>query len=208
MTRGTDLLAERHGHAQDLPASFLQILQFLWPQRSWPDDISPSGLLQLCARNPDNCPQIAALHLFFCKLLRAPDETVQDRAEAVDRLLAERLAFAADERMVVVSLDGSGRVLRSDELARGGIDRCTLPLRALVEVLITSGARRFILAHNHPSGDARPSDEDRRLSQLVAQKLEGLGLTLVDHLVIARSGYASALHGGPVFQRSWLKLSA
>ena len=149
---------------------------------------------------------MAALHLLLRALLRAPDSPVLDHAEAVDRLLASELAFAAEERLVMLPLDGSGRALQWQTLQRGSIDRCTLPLRSMTCALLTMGVRRFILAHNHPSGDASPSLEDQRLSQVVSTTLAGLGICLVDHLVIARSGYASALHGGGVQTRGWLRL--
>ena len=207
MTQANLLLPERPLDAQGQVADLTQILTELCPNRAWPAGLSATGLIQLCAHNESQCPTLSALHRLFCALLRAPQSPALDRAEAVDRMLASELAFAGEEQLVMLPLDGSGRALKWQVLAYGEIDRCTLPLRAMTHHLLSLGVRRFILVHNHPSGDAKPSLEDLRLSQLVLTALAGLGICLVDHLVIARSGYASALHGGGVQKRGWLNIN-
>ncbi len=207
MTQANLLLAERPIDAQGQVADLTKILTELWPNRAWPAGLSLTGLVHLCGHNPTSCPTLVALHQLLRALLQPPTCPVLDRAEAVDRLLAHELAFAAQERLVVVPLDGSGRALHWYTLQWGCIDRCTLPLRRLTHELLTLDVSRFILVHNHPSGDANPSPEDERLSRELLTTLAPLGIHLVDHLVIARGGYASALHGGGVQRRGWLKLT-
>ena len=58
------------------------------------------------------------------------------------------------------------------------------------------GATALILAHNHPSGDPKPSREDIRLTRLVATAGEALDIRLHDHLIVARSGWISLRAGG------------
>ncbi len=207
MTQANLLLAERPIDAQGQVADLTKILTELWPNRAWPAGLSLAGLVHLCGHNETTCPTLAALHQFLRALLTPPTGPVLDRAEAVDRLLAQELAFAAQERLVMVPLDGSGRALHWQTLELGRIDRCTLPLRRMTRELLRLGVSRFILVHNHPSGDPQPSVDDQRMSRELRTTLAPFGIHLVDHLVIARSGYASALHGGGVQRRGWLTIA-
>ena len=59
------------------------------------------------------------------------------------------------------------------------------PLRQIVADAVEHGTSGIILAHNHPSGDARPSDSDFRSTRRLATAAEALDCTVVDHLVFA-----------------------
>ena len=73
--------------------------------------------------------------------------------------------------------------------ARGrcGVLTPTTPATTAVGV----GAAAVILAHNHPSGDPTPSQQDREVTERVARAGRVLGVPLLDHLVIGRSTYVS-----------------
>jgi DNA repair protein RadC len=53
-----------------------------------------------------------------------------------------------------------------------------------------------ILAHNHPSGDPTPSDEDKKVTRQLALAASTLGIRLLDHIVVARRGYFSFQEAG------------
>jgi DNA repair protein RadC len=56
---------------------------------------------------------------------------------------------------------------------------------------ITDRAYSVIIAHNHPSGDPTPSEEDKRVTQQIAQAAATLGMKLLDHIIVAKRGYYS-----------------
>jgi len=91
---------------------------------------------------------------------------------------------SAQESMLVFLLDVKNRVVGFTEAARGGIDSCPVDLRQIFRVAIITGACGIILAHNHPSGDAAPSSEDRQLTRRVLDAAKLLGVTLVDHVIV------------------------
>ena len=62
--------------------------------------------------------------------------------------------------------------------------------------LVRLGASSFILAHNHPSGDPEPSREDIELTEKVAHAGDLLGIQLLDHIIVARSGAVSLSERG------------
>jgi DNA repair protein RadC len=117
-----------------------------------------------------------------------PALTTAARAAA---LLQAELVHAEVEELHVLALDSRNRLLRRVMVARGGVNRVCVTAREVFRPLVASGASRAIVAHNHPSGFAAPSDDDRRLTVQLSVAGALLGVPLVDHLVIARDGYYS-----------------
>lgn len=72
--------------------------------------------------------------------------------------------------------------------ARGRVD---LPIRGIAADVIAFGATGLVVAHNHPGGDARPSDRDRAFTRALATALSAIDVVLVDHLIVAGPAVAS-----------------
>ncbi len=110
----------------------------------------------------------------------------------LDGLGAARAFFAgclADTRpdhesLWVAHLDDDARCLH---LSRhpGDETGADFPIRQILSDAVVHKSTGIVLAHNHPSGDARPSDSDRRATRRLAFAAETLDCTLVDHLVFA-----------------------
>ena len=98
---------------------------------------------------------------------------------------------AAQEVMLVFLLNIKNHVVGFTEVARGSIDSCPVDLRQLFRVAVISGAAAIIVAHNHPSGDPTPSEEDRRLTRRVEEAAELLGIKLLDHVVVTDTDCSS-----------------
>ena len=93
------------------------------------------------------------------------------------------------ERLVVVICDRANRVLGHDVVSEGSADRSLLPVReALVAVLRRDG-QAFALAHNHPSGDATPSQDDIEATARVRRAAVALGLRFLDHVVVTDTSW-------------------
>jgi DNA repair protein RadC len=81
-------------------------------------------------------------------------------------------------------LDNRHRVLGFDELFRGTIDAAAVYPREVVKQALERNAAAVILAHNHPSGVAEPSDSDRLITKRIRSALETVDIRLLDHFVI------------------------
>lgn len=106
--------------------------------------------------------------------------TARDAADLVEPHFAD----ATGERLIAVLLGRDGRLLALDSLDEEG-SAVTLPMRALVARALALDAAGLVIAHNHPSGDPSPSDQDIRLTRRFAMVCDALGLTLHDHLIFA-----------------------
>lgn len=97
----------------------------------------------------------------------------------------------AQERVVAVYLDARHRPLHRETVAVGGLRSSVFQARDVIEPALRLPAAGLILAHNHPSGDTRPSGEDIEITGQLAAAARLFGLELLDHLVVSRSGYCS-----------------
>ena len=94
------------------------------------------------------------------------------------------------EMAAVAFLSPERRLLGFRHLA--GLDSSvTIPVRAIVRDALAMDAALAILAHNHPGSDSTPSADDLHATQLLARGLEAVGVTLLDHLVIAQDSTTS-----------------
>jgi DNA repair protein RadC len=110
----------------------------------------------------------------------------------LDGLAAARDFFAgcmadgdsARESLWVAHVDDEARCVHVSRHA-GDETGALFPLREIIADAAAHGSAGIVLAHNHPSGDARPSDSDRRATRRLATAAEALDCTVLDHLVFA-----------------------
>jgi DNA repair protein RadC len=95
------------------------------------------------------------------------------------------------EQFVVVHLDQRHRVLAETVAGRGSNDRCPVAVREVLAAALAHGANALICVHNPPSGDVAPSPEDRELTRRLAQASELVGVTLLDHVIVAGNEFTS-----------------
>jgi DNA repair protein RadC len=110
-------------------------------------------------------------------------------ADDVARVARAALAGLRRERVVVLVCDAANRLKRAVIVAEGSIDRSLVPVREILNAVLRHDGRAFALAHNHPSGDAEPSDADRRATADVAAGARTAGLRFLGHVVVAEDDW-------------------
>lgn len=113
------------------------------------------------------------------------------------RVLARILAFEATEVFGVLCLTAHRRVIGWHEVSRGSIDTVWAAPRDVFRMALFSNAAALILAHNHPSGEAQPSDADRRLTKRMLEVANLAGIAILDHIIIGDHEYTSLLAAVP-----------
>jgi DNA repair protein RadC len=98
-----------------------------------------------------------------------------------------RLALGAREHevFVVLFLDAQHRVLATEELFRGTLTQTSVYPREVVKAALRRNAAAVILAHNHPSGVAQPSQADELLTRSLADALALIEVKVLDHFIVA-----------------------
>jgi len=118
-------------------------------------------------------------------------ETIRSPTDT-EAFLQARMRHLGHELFCCLYLDNRHRVLRFDELFRGTIDGTSVYPREVVKEALDINAAAVILAHNHPSGVAEPSQADERITKRLKSALELVDIRLLDHLIIG-DGQATSL---------------
>lgn len=95
------------------------------------------------------------------------------------------------EYLVCLSLDGGQRLIAQRTITIGTLDMVLAHPREVFADAIADRAASVVVAHNHPSGEVRPSQKDIALTQQLAAAGQLLGITLRDHVIVAKSDYFS-----------------
>ena len=98
------------------------------------------------------------------------------------------------EKIIVIGLNTKNQVNIYTEIATGAVGYANFKTSDLFKPLLLSNSSKFILVHNHPSGDATPSKEDKDITARIKTSALLMGLTLLDHIVIGDNSYASVLN--------------
>ena len=116
--------------------------------------------------------------------------------EAVRAWLCHQFALQAHESFVVLFLDVKNRLITFREMFRGTLTHTSVYPREVVKAALQCNAAALILAHNHPSGVADPSEADLRLTAALVQALALVDIRVLDHFVVAGTQVHSfAEHG-------------
>jgi DNA repair protein RadC len=99
------------------------------------------------------------------------------------------------ELAIVVLFDDEGRVEHVREIARGDCTSVEVPIGRALGIARRARARYFALAHNHPSGDPWPSNDDANLTHEAERAAAARGFLLLDHLVLGDGSFYSFREG-------------
>ena len=114
------------------------------------------------------------------------DDCIKSTASAANVFVnCMHLHEEAEEHMVVLCLNASGRVTGCFEAATGGINAVHFDVAGIIRKVLMMKCVSFIMAHNHPGGTNSPSSEDLDATERVKEAAEMLGLRLLDHFIIA-----------------------
>ena len=100
------------------------------------------------------------------------------------------------EHFAVVMLDGAHQVMGKKVVTVGIVNRTLVHPREIFREAIKKNAMAIIVGHNHPSGKVEPSEEDREITKRLKAAGEIIGIRVLDHVIISKTGYYSFLEDG------------
>lgn len=106
-------------------------------------------------------------------------------------LLEPHLIDLLHEEFWLVMLDGAHKVIEIKALTVGGRSQTLVDVTLLLKLAIEKSAIAIVVAHNHPSGQNKPSTEDDNITKRIKSGCEAIGIRLLDHIIIARGKYYS-----------------
>lgn len=102
-----------------------------------------------------------------------------------------QMAREPSEQFRLLFLDRKNKLIADEVQQRGTIDHAPVYPREVIKRALELGAAALILAHNHPSGDPTPSQQDIAMTKEIVKAGKALGVAVHDHLVIGRQGHYS-----------------
>ena len=107
--------------------------------------------------------------------------------------LMPRLRYAAKEQFVVILLNNKNKVIGTEVVSEGSLSSSIVHPREVYAPAILHHAAAIMVAHNHPSGDPKPSTEDTEVTRILARSGKVLGIPMIDHVIIGDGNYYSFL---------------
>lgn len=100
------------------------------------------------------------------------------------------------ETFVVLMLDARQKILRTMTVALGSLAEVQVHPREVFRGAVRIAAHSIIVGHNHPSGDSEPSDADLVLTSRLCEAGQVLGIPVLDHIIVSRTGSVSLASRG------------
>lgn len=124
------------------------------------------------------------------------DRDVLSSSQATREYLRARFRYCKSEIFSCIFLTNQHHILRLDELFQGTIDGAAVYPREVVERCLAYNAAAVILAHNHPSGIAEPSQADIAITRKLRGALETIDVRVLDHLIVGSTQVVSLAERG------------
>jgi len=106
-------------------------------------------------------------------------------------LFEPQLVDLPHEEFWLGMLNGANKVIEIKRLTQGGSKQTVVDVPMLLKLALEKSAQAVAVAHNHPSGQNRPSHEDEVITRRIKTGCEAIGIALLDHIIIARGDYYS-----------------
>lgn len=107
--------------------------------------------------------------------------------------LMPRLRYAAKEQFVVILLNSKNKVIGTEVVSEGSLSSSIVHPREVYAPAMLHHAAAIMVAHNHPSGDPKPSFEDEEVTRMLSRSGKVLGIPMIDHVIIGDGNYYSFL---------------
>jgi len=162
-------------------------------------EAAPDELMKVRGIGPANSAALLLVHQTGRRFLktRLRDRHYLRSSREVAEYLAHWSRGLDREVFKVILLDASLKIIDSHDLFAGTVDRGAVYPREVVRAALMANASAVVVAHNHPSGNPRPSAEDKALTRRLYLACAACGIRLLDHLVVGEDEkpYSFADHG-------------
>ncbi|MEO6696041.1 MAG: DNA repair protein RadC, partial [Ignavibacteria bacterium] len=107
------------------------------------------------------------------------------------RILKDKISNYSKEHFYVISLDTRNNFIGIDEISVGTLTASLVHPRETFESAIKRHAAQIVIAHNHPSGETEPSEDDLKITKRLCDAGKIMGIEVLDHIIITKNGFLS-----------------
>jgi DNA repair protein RadC len=137
------------------------------------------------------CFEIARRVYTKSELIEENKEKGLTTAKKVYEFIRSKISNYAKEHFVVLSFDARNKFLGVDTVSVGTLDASLIHPRETFDTAIRRHAAYIIVAHNHPSGNAEPSEDDLVITKRLMEASKIMGIEINDHIIVAKNSFFS-----------------
>ena len=119
-----------------------------------------------------------------------------DNSELLCEYFSNQFLGERNEIVKAVCFDDKLRIIDCADISEGDIGSAQIYIKDLVKFAIKNNSDTIAIAHNHPNGDVNPSDDDLHTTKIIYKRLDGIGIELIDHIVVAKGQTISFRNSG------------
>lgn len=163
--------------------------------------LSVNEILQLKIKGIGKAKAIticAALELSTRRSLAENKKEIITSSKDIAQYLQAQLQFKKHEIFIVVYLNNAHKILHHEIISEGGVTGTVADPRIILKHALENNATSIILAHNHPSGNLKPSKSDIDLTAKIKNAAVLFEISVIDHIIVSNEGYFSLADEGLV----------
>jgi DNA repair protein RadC len=128
---------------------------------------------------------------YACQRVDTPKDVTINKPEDIAGIVKDFLYHKRQEYFLAVTLDGSGHVIAIRIVTIGLLNHSLVHPREVFRDAILDSCASMIVVHNHPSGSLEPSSQDIAITKQLVDAAQILGISLIDHIIVAKQGHLS-----------------
>ncbi len=156
-------------------------------------EASTQELQQIKGIGPQNIFGIKLFLAFSERLAKEkiPKKILLDSFEVVVKYLQKKIGESKKENFYILAIDARNNLINTQEISVGSLTASIVHPREVFKEAIRSSAASIILAHNHPSGDPEPSEDDLVITKRLTEAGKIMGIEINDHIIVTKNGFFS-----------------
>lgn len=138
--------------------------------------------------------RVAEIQMSYRNIVKPEDRiTIENSRTAAN---AFRENWDADnleyfEEFKILLLNTANEILGIKHVGSGGTNACFVDPKIIFQAALKSNANAVILCHNHPSGNTKPSEQDKKLTERIVAGGQIIGINILDHVILTANSYLS-----------------
>lgn len=153
------------------------------------------------ANTPLKITEVELVYRNKAKVSERPEVRISDDAYELLMKSWDMDKIELQEQFRVMLLDRKNSCIGVSTIATGGMVDCLVDAKLVFATALKAGASSIILAHNHPSGNCKPSPSDKSLTERFAAAGKLLEIAVLDHLIVSKEGFTSFADNGLISNR-------
>jgi len=145
--------------------------------------------------NFQECSLVGEITIDY-KLRTNPSVCIKSSSDAFDQMKTLFTRMDYKEELFILMLNRANHVLGYSKISEGGSSGTVVDIKIVFQHALLAHASSIIVAHNHPSGNLKPSEADIVTTRKMKEAGKLLDIQVFDHLIITRSGYHSLADSG------------